>query len=97
MPDGTRGRFLIVIRAMLCVVAAGCGEVGVHTVAVPLEQVPANVMEVARKKAPPGLKFQSAFKFTQDNEDIYEVRGKDPRGKIVEVEVSASGEFKEIE
>jgi hypothetical protein len=81
----------------LVLAAVGCGEVGVQTTSVPLDQVPPNVMSVAREKAPAGLKFESARKFTMNDEEVYEVRGKNSRGKIVEVEVSASGKFIEIE
>ena len=63
---------------------------------VPIAQVPANVMEVARKQLP-GYNFDTAYRMKIDGKDAYEVRGKDKRGKIREVEVSAAGEVLAIE
>jgi hypothetical protein len=63
---------------------------------VPIEQVPANVMEVARKQLP-GYTFDTAYKMKIDGKDAYEVRGKDKRGKVREVEVSATGEVLAVE
>jgi uncharacterized membrane protein YkoI len=63
---------------------------------IPIESVPANVMEVARKQLP-GFTFDTAYKMKIDGKDAYEVRGKDKRGKVREVEVSAAGEVIAIE
>jgi uncharacterized membrane protein YkoI len=63
---------------------------------IPIEEVPANVMEVARKQLP-GYTFDTAYKMKIDGKDAYEVRGKDKRGKVREVEVSADGEVLAIE
>jgi uncharacterized membrane protein YkoI len=62
----------------------------------PIDQVPANVMEVARKSLP-GYTFDTVYKMKIDGKDAYEVRGKDKRGKVREVEVSATGEVLAIE
>jgi hypothetical protein len=86
-----RGVFAVGLLAL-----GGC-EGGTRPVAVPLDQVPSPVMEVAKKNAPPGVKLDSARKFTLNGEEVYEVRGKDQRGKIREVEISASGKLLEIE
>jgi uncharacterized membrane protein YkoI len=53
-------------------------------------------MEVARKELP-GYTFDTAYKMKIDGKDAYEVRGKDKRGKVREVEVSAAGEVLAIE
>jgi len=63
---------------------------------VPIDQVPANVMDVARKQLP-GYTFETAYKMKIDGKNAYEVRGKDKRGKVREVEVSATGEVLAIE
>jgi hypothetical protein len=63
---------------------------------VPIERVPANVMEVARKQLP-GFTFDTAYKMKIDGKEAYEVRGKDKRGKVREVEVSDAGEVIAIE
>ncbi len=74
---------------MVLIVAFGCGS---HPPKsddlVPIDQVPAHVMEVARKQLP-GYTFDTAYKMKIDGKDAYEVRGKDKRGKVREVEVSA--------
>jgi hypothetical protein len=63
---------------------------------VPIDQVPPKLMEVARKQLP-GLTFDRAYKIDVNGKDAYEIRGKDSRGKIREVEVSTSGEVLEVE
>jgi hypothetical protein len=63
---------------------------------IPIDQVPANVMEVARKELP-GYTFDTVYKMKVDGKDAYEVRGKDMRGKVREVEVSSAGEVLAIE
>ena len=80
----------------LTLLVCGCGEAAKEAVTVPLDQVPAPVMQEA-KKALPDIKFTMARKFTLNGEDVYEVRGKDKRGKIREAEVAASGKLIEIE
>ena len=63
---------------------------------VPLDHVPPKVMEVARKTLP-GFTFDTVYKMKVDGKDAYEVRGKNKRGKVREVEVSATGEVLAIE
>jgi hypothetical protein len=53
-------------------------------------------MEVARKQLP-GFKFDTVYKTKIDGKDAYEVRGKDSRGKVREVEVSTDGEVIAVE
>jgi hypothetical protein len=57
---------------------------------VPIERVPANVMDVARKQLP-GFTFDTVYRMKIEGKDAYEIRGKDKRGKVREVEVSADG------
>jgi uncharacterized membrane protein YkoI len=63
---------------------------------VPMEQVPPKVMEAARKELP-GYTFDTVYKMKIEGNDAYEVRGKNKRGKVREVEVSATGEVLEVE
>ena len=63
---------------------------------VPIEQVPAPVMDAARKQLP-GYTFDTVYKMKIDGKDAYEVRGKDKKGKVREVEVSATGEVLGVE
>lgn len=83
--------------AVTLVFAAGCSSGPPPSdEIIPLEKVPANVMEVARKQLP-GYAFDTVYKMKVEGKDAYEVRGKDKRGKTREVEVSASGEVLAIE
>jgi hypothetical protein len=75
---------------------AGCEGTPVSDAIVPVEQVPAAVMASARKSLP-GFTFDTVYKMQVDGKDAYEVRGKDKRGKVREVEVSATGEVLGIE
>ena len=53
-------------------------------------------MDVARKELP-GFTFDTVYKMKIEGKDAYEVRGKDRRGKVREVEVSADGEVIAVE
>jgi uncharacterized membrane protein YkoI len=63
---------------------------------VPIEQVPQTVVEAARKQLP-GYTFDTVYKMTIDGKEAYELRGKDKRGKVREVEISATGDVLAIE
>jgi uncharacterized membrane protein YkoI len=82
--------------ALLFLLATGCESKPKSDDIVPIEQVPANVMESARKQLP-GFTFDTVYKMKIEGKDAYEVRGKDQRGKVREVEVSASGEVLGVE
>jgi hypothetical protein len=62
----------------------------------PIESGRPNVMEAAQKQLP-GLTFDTVYKLKIRGKDSHEVRGKDKRGKIRKVEVSAKGEVIAIE
>jgi hypothetical protein len=86
-----------ILLGMMLIFALGCTSSPPESdPIVPIEQVPANVMEVARKQLP-GYTFDTVYKMKIDGKDAYEVRGKDKRGKVREVEVSATGEVLAIE
>ena len=82
--------------AFLTLTAFGCGEEVVPFEPVPLDQLPAGSMEAATK-ALPEVKFSEVRKAKLNGQDAFEIRGKDKRGKIREVEVSTSGQILEIE
>ena len=83
--------------AAILTVFAGCGgESPKSDPVVPIDQVPPNLMEIARKQLS-GYTFDTVYKTTVDGKDAYEIRGKDKQGKIREVEISATGEVLEIE
>jgi hypothetical protein len=81
---------------VLLLVAVGCQSEPKSDEPVPIDKVPSNVMEVARKQLP-GYTFDTAYKMKIDGKDAYEVRGKDKRGKVREVEVSTTGEVIAVE
>lgn len=80
----------------LLVLAPGCEREPTADQIVPLEQVPPKVMEAARKELP-SYTFGTAYKMKIEGKDAYEIRGKDKRGKVREVEVSATGEVLGVE
>jgi hypothetical protein len=82
--------------AFLLLLACGCGESVERLEPVPLDQLPPGSMESAAK-AVPGVKFERARKAKLNGQDVYEIIGKDKRGKTREVEVSTSGKVVEIE
>lgn len=77
------------------VLLAGCGQAAAPRTktVVPIDEVPAVVMNAAKEKKP-DVKFKKVVK-TADG--VYEVQGKTKVGKIVEVEVSESGEVLLVE
>lgn len=83
--------------AAMVILALGCaGSPPESDPIIPLDQVPPGIMEIARKQLP-GFTFDTAYKMKVDGKDAYEVRGKDKRGKVREVEISATGEVIAIE
>jgi hypothetical protein len=72
----------------------GCGAGnGPRNVAVPPDQVPPAMLDRAKQELP-DVKFDAAWRLPNGN---YEVRGKNKRGKIREVEFNPSGDVVEIE
>ncbi len=47
---------------------------------VPVDKVPANVMEVARKQLP-GFQFETVYKMKVNGKDAFEIRGKNAAGQ----------------
>ena len=62
----------------------------------PLDKLPPGSMEAAAK-ALPDVKFDQARKAKFNGQDAYDIRGKDKRGKVREVEVSITGQVFERE
>ncbi len=79
--------------ALLLLVSAGCGEDRSPSADVPLEQVPEQVIKVARDKLP-GVTFEQAWKTRKGN---YEVRGKAKDGKVRDIQIAPGGEVIEID
>ena len=75
---------------------AGCESRPTADQVVPIDQIPANLMEIARKELP-GFTFESASKLKVEGKDAYEIRGKNKQGKTREVELSTTGEVLAVE
>ena len=82
-------QFAIVL--VLCFVG-GCGSDAKHEL-VPIDQVPESMLKTAQEKLP-DVKFEIAVKHADGS---FEVRGKDPKGKVRDVEFSPTGEVTEVE
>jgi len=80
------------VKVLLLLAAAGCGEAP-KAQRLTLEEVPESVMTIAREKLPE-VKFDQAIR---KSDGVYEVSGKDSRGKVREIEISPDGEIVEIE
>jgi hypothetical protein len=84
----------------LCVALAtsqlGCGSKTAPDPTIPLSEVAPQLVEVAQKTLP-DVKFESARKKLVNGEEVFEIRGKLPNGKVREVEVSKSGQVIEVE
>jgi hypothetical protein len=78
--------------------ALGCGGTAPPEAdpIIPIDQVPPRVMEVARQELP-GFTFDTVYKMKVEGKDAYEVRGKDKRGKVREVEVAPDGTVLAVE
>lgn len=91
------------VAACLAAVAIGCGEPErgrdrLSKNVVPVEKVPAELMEVAKKELPE-VTFDSAWQnLTKSGElNSYEIRGKQSNGKVREVRVGLDGKVLERE
>jgi hypothetical protein len=79
------------IWMMVLVLAVGCA--GGKKEPVALDQVPENVMKVAREKLP-DVKFDRAVRKPNGE---YEIMGKNKEGKVREIDITPAGEVTEIE
>ncbi len=87
-----RYAILVVLICLIC----GCAAKEAETTVVPIAEVSPELVTVAQKTLP-NVKFSSARKIQVNGEDVYEIRGTMPSGKIREVEVSVSGKVVEVE
>lgn len=76
--------------------AAGCGGRLSRGTTMPIDKVPPNLIEIAKKEVP-GLKLENAYVFESGGKKIYEIRGTNSKGKIIEVEVDETGKVVAIE
>lgn len=83
----------LVLVALLGIAAVGCGGSGSGKSSMKMEDVPPDVMKAAKEKMPE-VSFTEAFR--EKNGD-FELRGKDKKGKVVEIDVSPDGKTTKIE
>jgi hypothetical protein len=76
-------------------ILAGCGSAPAPTTTVPLSEIDPAVIASAQKSLP-SVKFDSARKIQFGAEEVLEIRGKLPNGKVREIKVSASGRVVEV-
>jgi hypothetical protein len=60
---------------------------------IPLDQIPASIMKISQEKLP-DVKFDRAVKRSDGS---FEISGKDKKGKVRDVELTATGEVTEVE
>lgn len=79
--------------ALLFLAGCSAAEQKPDDTVVALEQVPEAAMKAAKEKLP-GVTFDTAWK---TETGAYEIRGKDSRGKIRDLQVTESGEVLEVD
>lgn len=82
---------IVVVIFLICM-AVGCGG-GAKDQAMSIDEVPKNILDIAKEKLP-DVTFDQAVK---KSNGVLEVRGKDKKGKVRDVEFSKTGEVVEIE
>jgi uncharacterized membrane protein YkoI len=75
---------------MLIAATGGCSRSPPGEERVSLDKVPA-VAKAAADKAIPGARWEKAEKEREHGKMVYELKGRDPKGKKVKVEVSPDG------
>ena len=71
-----------------CGMLTGCGAE--KTEMVPIDKVPAAVMDKAKAELP-GVTFDTAWKEKEGSVEFFEVRGKTKEGKTRDVKISSDG------
>lgn len=84
------------IVAGLMTVVVGCTSAPESDEIIPIEQVPAPILDVARRELP-GYTLDTVYQMKVEGKVAYEIKGKDKRGKVREVEISSTGEVLAIE
>jgi hypothetical protein len=83
-----------VVIALLAILMVGCQQKAKSTKEpVALDQIPENVMKVAKEKLP-DVKFDRAVKKPNGE---FEILGKTKEGKVMEIDIKPSGEVSEID
>jgi hypothetical protein len=84
-------RFAIAVMVgSLCGCGADLDDVGKVKTAIPMDQVPAEVLKTAKAQFPE-LTFYAAYKDQFNGQDSIELKGKTKTGKVKEIEMSPDG------
>jgi hypothetical protein len=91
-------RYVLIVVALVMATVVGVlsyNGLSGRTVAgvVPLDQLPAGFLDTARKELSQ-VKFETVWRLKNGN---YEIRGKDAKGKVREVELDAKGSVVEVD
>ena len=90
-------RFILLAPTLaVALILTGCESSPTADQIIPIAEVPPDLMAKARKELP-GVTFDTVSKLKVNGADAYEIRGKNNRGKIREIELSTTGEILEIE
>lgn len=84
--------FVALVGLALASLGSGCSKPAAAQI-VPLDQVPAPLLARAKEELP-DVTFEQAIRRKDGG---LEIRGKDKKGKVRDVEFSASGEVDEVE
>ena len=84
-------RWTLVVAVAAC--AAGCGKGRQELTTLRLEDVPPDLMKIAKEQLP-GVEFDTVWKKPSGT---FEIRGKAKNGKIREVDIRPDGTIEEVE
>ena len=91
MREPVGSSLLTVLLVASC--SIGCGRPASGLTTLRLEDVPPDLMKIAKEQLP-GVTFDTAWKKASGT---FEIRGKAPNGKIREVDIRPDGTIEEVE
>lgn len=80
-----------ILAALVALLALGCGGAKVEKSPLKVEEVPPEIMKIAKEKLP-DVAFTDAYKENGN----FELRGKDKRGKLREIDITPEGKVVEL-
>jgi hypothetical protein len=84
---------MLTLMLLVAACCAGCGESKQEITALRLEDVPPDLMKIAKEQLP-GVSFDTVWKKPSGT---FEIRGKAKNGKIREVDLRPDGTIEEVE
>lgn len=86
-------RHVVIVWVLLAAAGSGCGGEQRTVTTLRLDEVPPELMAVARQQLP-GVEFDTAWKKANGT---FEIRGRARNGKIREVDIRPDGSVEEVE